>query len=160
MRVFRLPLLPLVNGGRTMIDLVYVDDVAALMWAAAQQATTNPDWEGTRIYNAGPGEPVSLLDFVAAYRQVTGRAPRIVTASPSALLAFARYAGPILRPLVHPLLPGSDAVLTVRGIELQCTDLLLDMSSAKRELGFAPRYSLVDGLAETVNGIGRSRTSG
>lgn len=149
LRVLRLPLLPLVNGGRTLIDLVHVDDVASLMWAAARQAA-EPGRQGTRIYNAGPGRPVSLLDFVAAYRQVTARAPRIVNVSPAALRAFARFAGPVLRPLARPLIAGADALLTVRGIDIQSTDLWLDMSRADQELGFRPRISLPEGLAACI----------
>jgi 2-alkyl-3-oxoalkanoate reductase len=137
----RLPLLPLVSGGRNIFDMVYVQDVAELMWLAAG----SPAAAG-RTYNAGPGRPRSISDLVAAYKRLTGRGPRIVEARPWAM----RLSAGLVRPLLGRLAPGAEAALTPAGLALMQHHLHLDMSRAKRELGFWPRFDLDDGLALTL----------
>lgn len=140
----RLPILPLVNGGRTLFDMIYARDVAELMWRAVQ---ANAD--GCRIYNAGPGEPTTLEDLVAAFRRLTGRGPRIVPVT-SAMVRRSRL---VARPLVARLAPGAEVTLSPRGIELMSLDLFLDMSRAANELGFRPRFSLEEGLRRTLRAL-------
>ncbi len=70
-------------------------------------------------------------------------------------MAFARYGGAILRPLLRPIVAGADAALTVQGVELQNADFLLDTGRAERELGFKPQYSLSAGLGETLRGYAK-----
>jgi nucleoside-diphosphate-sugar epimerase len=140
----RLPLLPLVNGGRTLFDMIYARDVAELMWRAAQ---ANAD--GCRIYNAGPGSPTTLEDLVVAFRRLTGRAPRIVPVS-SAMVRRFRW---LARPLAARLAPGAEVTLSPRGIELMSLDLFLDMRRAADELGYRPRFSLEEGLRLTLDAL-------
>lgn len=119
-RLARLPLLPLIDGGRTLLDLIYVGDVAELLWLAAQSAAAV-----NRIYNGGPGSPTSLRDFVLALRSVTGRGPRIV----SIPAGWVRPGAALLPPLA-----------------LALQDLHLDMRRAAAELDFAPGIGLAEGL--------------
>lgn len=141
LRLASLPLLPLVHGGRRLFDLVYVRDVAELMWHAAR----SPAAAG-RTYNAGPGAPTTLRDLVDVFRRLTGRGPRILSVSPD----WARRSSSLLRPLLARLAPGADAALTPAGIDLMSRDLHLDMACAARELRFRPRFSLEQGLAATL----------
>lgn len=140
----RLPLLPLVNGGRTLFDMVYARDVAELMWRAAQANT-----DGCRIYNAGPGSPTTLEDLVTAFHNLTGRGPRIVPVSSTMVRRFRWLA----RPLAARLAPGAEVALSPRGIELMSLDLFLDMSRAADELGYRPRFSLEEGLQLTLDAL-------
>ncbi len=140
----RMPLLPLVNAGKPMMDLVYVRDTAELMALAA----SHPAAVG-RTYNAGPGTPTSLADLAHAYRDLTGKGPHIMNVNP----AIAKRTTWLSRPIASRLIPGAEAALTPAGIVLMTRDLHLDMGRARRELGFEPRYSLKDGLAETLQGI-------
>ena len=142
LQLARLPLLPLVDGGRRLFDLVYVRDVAELMWRAA----CSPAAAG-RTYNAGPGTPTTLRDLVRAYRKLTGRGPRIVPVAPS----WARRGSRLVRPLLARLAAGAEAALTPAGIDLMSCDLHLDMTRAARELDFRPDYSLEQGLAATLD---------
>jgi nucleoside-diphosphate-sugar epimerase len=135
----RLPLLPLVNGGETLLDMVYAGDVAELMWRAAQR-----DEAGSRTYNAGPGAPTSLKALVAAFRQVTGRAPHIVPISAGMVLRLSH----LVAPLAARLAPGLEATLSPRGVELMCQDIHLDM---RRAALFAGRGSAAD-LGELGSG--------
>jgi nucleoside-diphosphate-sugar epimerase len=147
LRLARLPVLPLVNGGRQRLDLVYAADVAALLWAAAR----HPAAAG-RVYNAGSGQPISLYELITLYKQLTGRGPHILPVPSRALAGVAGVGRPLLRPLgrwgaavASSLSPQALALLTL--------DLQLDIRRATAELGYRPRYRLAEGLALTLGYI-------
>lgn len=141
LRLARLPLLPLVHGGEARFDLVHAHDVARLLWRAA----TREEAVG-RIYNAGPGTPTTLRQLVEAYRRLTGRGPRILSVTEAA----ARRFGGLGRPLVARLAPGAEAALTPEGLALMARDMHLDMGRAKQELDYRPRFTLEEGLRDTL----------
>jgi nucleoside-diphosphate-sugar epimerase len=139
-----MPILPLVKGGKTLFDIVYVADVVRLLWVASQANAADG-----RIYNAGPGRPTSIYDLINAYRTLTGKGPRILTISARAAARFA----PLSRRLLARVAPGTEGAMTPAGLQLMNQDLYLDISRAERELGFRPGYSLEDGLRETLKGL-------
>lgn len=141
LRLVSLPILPLVNGGRNLLDLAYVQDVVELMLRASRAEAAVG-----RVYNAGPGAPTSLADLAAAYRRVTGRGPRIVAVSVEA----ARRSAPLSRWLLARMVPGAQAFLTPAGLDLMARDIHLDMSRARDELGYVPRFNLEQGIAATL----------
>lgn len=142
LRLARLPLLPLVHGGRTLFDMVYARDVAELLVQAAQREAA-----AGRVYNAGPGRETTLRRLVAAYRRLTGRGPLIVPVSPAA----ARRMSGVGRLLLARLAPGAEAALTPQGLDLMAQDLHLEMGRAREELGYRPRFTLEEGLRETLD---------
>jgi nucleoside-diphosphate-sugar epimerase len=144
LRLARSPLLPLVNGGRNLMDLVYVRDVAQLLWCAAQSEAA-----AGRIYNAGPGRPTTLYDLVQAFRLARGRGPAIIDVRP---WVAARTAW-LSRLLVKPFFPEVEGALTAEGIALMSLDLHLDMRRAAAELDFHPQFDLDRGLALTLGSI-------
>lgn len=148
LQLARLPLLPLIDGGRRLFDLIYVRDVAELMWRAAHAPAATG-----RVYNAGPGTPVTLRDLVDAYRHLTGRGPRILSVDPT----WARRSGRLLRPLLARLVPGAGAALTPAGVDLMSRDLHLEMTRAANELNFHPRFTMTQGLAATLKHISGPR---
>jgi len=141
LKLTRLPVLPLVNAGRNLFDLVYVRDVAELLLAAGRS-----DAAVGKAYNAGPGVPTSLRDLVEAYRLVTGRGPRIVPVS----VEVVRFSARPSRWLLARLAPGAEAMLTDTGLALMSKDLHLDMSQARIDLDYQPRFSLEQGIAATL----------
>lgn len=141
LQLARMPVLPLVNGGRTLFDMVYVADVVELLWLAGQLAQADG-----RIYNCGPGRPTSIKKLVDAYRQLTGKGPRVLTISAGSAARFA----PFTRRFLAQIAPGAEAAMTPKGLQLMSQDLHLDISRAEKEMGFRPRFSLVDGLAATL----------
>lgn len=141
LRLARLPLLPLVNGGSSLMDLVYARDVAELLWCVGEAETADG-----RVYNAGPGRETTLRDLVAAYHTLTGEGPRIVAVSPH----VAGRTAWLSRRLVKPFVAEAEAALTREGLALMDRDLHLDMTRAAVELGFRPRFTLQEGLAETL----------
>jgi nucleoside-diphosphate-sugar epimerase len=144
LRLARLPVVPLVEGGRNLLDLAHVDDVADLMIRAARQ-----DAAINRVYNAGPGVPHTLADLVNTYRSLTGRGPRIVPVS----LAAASRSAWLTRWLISLVDPDAGAVMTPDGLALISLDMHLDMTRARQELGFTPAYDLARGLASVLNGM-------
>ena len=141
LRLARMPLLPLVNGGNNLMDLVCVVDVADLLWRAA-----TCDAAVGREYNAGPGRPATLRDLVHAYKRVTGKGPVIVPVLPG----VARHTAWLSRAVTRPFLPEIASALTPEGIALMSRDLHLDMSRADEELDFRPQFDLERGLALTL----------
>lgn len=73
------------NYGKMQRDFTYIDDiVAGVSLAIDKPATADPDWSGSqpdaassyapyKIYNIGCGNPVNLLDYIAAIEKATGK---------------------------------------------------------------------------------------
>ncbi len=73
------------NQGRHRRDFTYIDDIVeGVLRCLDRPASANPDWSGLtpdpassnapwRIYNIGRGEPVALLDYIAALEKALGR---------------------------------------------------------------------------------------
>jgi len=141
LRLARLPLLPLINGGRNSLDLVFAGDVAELMWRAGSSEAGSG-----RVYNAGPGKHTSIYDLVQSYRRITGKGPIILPVTAAA----AHRTAWLSRRLVKPFIPEAEAALTPAGLRLMEHNHQLDMSRAAEELGFYPRFDLDQGLARTL----------
>jgi nucleoside-diphosphate-sugar epimerase len=142
LRLARLPVLPLVNGGRNLLDLVYARDVAELMLRASQAEIAIG-----RVYNAGPGTPTTLRELVAIHRRLTGHGPRIIPVSAAAIERSAWISGWFLARFA----PEARALFSPTGLALMSQDNHLDMSRAEADLGFRPRYSLEQGVAATLS---------
>jgi nucleoside-diphosphate-sugar epimerase len=144
LRLARLPILPLVNGGRNSLDLVYAADAAELMWRAGSSE------KGVgQVYNAGPGKHTSLYDLVQSYRRLTGRGPVIIPVSAAA----SRRTSWLSRRLVKPFMAEAAEALSPEGLSLMDRDHLLCMIRAAHDLGFYPRFDLDQGLAQTLKNI-------
>ncbi len=140
----RLPILPLADGGRHLIDIVHCADVVDLMWRAGAL----PQAAG-RVYNAGAGTPVSLRRLVEAVAAALG--VRVRTCSvPQSLL---RLASPVAQRYVGTVSPRSIQLVSATGLDLILGDVYFDVSRAKRELGWAPAVELQDGLATAVRDL-------
>ena len=143
LRLARLPVLPLINGGHNSLDLVFAGDVAELLWHAGCSET------GTgQVYNAGPGKHTSIYNLVQSYRRITGKGPIILSVTPKTSRRTAWFA----RRLVKPFIAEAAAALTPGGLSLIGRDLCMDMSRAAQDLGFYPRFDLDQGLARTLRG--------
>ena len=153
LRLAQLPVLPLINGGRNLMDLVYVRDVAELMWLAGGSAAAAGE-----AYNAGPGRHTSIHDLIHAYRSITGSLrPIIVSVSPQT----SRRTAWLSRRIVKPFIAEAQSALTPQGLSLMSRDLHLDMSKAARDLDFKPRFDLYQGLTLTLeSGAGREARGG
>jgi len=141
MRLAKLPVLPLVEGGRNLIDLVYVRDVTELMLQASRAEAAIG-----KVYNAGPARPTSIRELVDAFRRLTGHAPRIIPVPLATLSLVASLA----KRFVARFAPSSMAILSPTGLAILSRDSRLDISRARNELNYNPRFSLKQGLASTL----------
>lgn len=129
----RLPIVPLPEGGRALVQPIHQSDLTRSIRAALAIAWTGPE----AIVVAGP-TPVSYADFVRAIARAAGlRPPRIVPVPASILLA--------LTPLTHlPLLPRIEPSEIRRLLE----DKSFALDAMRSTLGVEP-IDLDAGLALT-----------
>ena len=138
-RLGRMRLAPLPRGGRRLVDLVYVSDVADAVVAAA----TVPVAAG-RAYNITDGESHTYRDLLLARARVMGRRPVIIPVPGRAvvmalqLLMWLRQAGGR---------PGDWAgqVERVRAFDL---DMHYSIDAARRDLGYRPQVGLMQGFRQ------------
>ncbi len=137
-RLVRMPVLPLVRGGRHLLDITSALDVAELAVIAASSAAA-----AGRVYNATSGHPTSLADLVTILHEVEGTPrPLIVPISEGAM----RFSAPLARWIVAVVAPGLEGTMSSVGTSYSSHDVYYDMRRAQDELGFTPRYDFRAGL--------------
>jgi nucleoside-diphosphate-sugar epimerase len=133
--------LRIIGRGDNLADLTYIDNVvdALLLCAAAPAAALG------RTYNITNGETVRLWDMVARLSQALGYPPphRRVSLRAALVLAGALE-------LAYALLPGREPPLTRYTVRMLGQEATLDISAARRDLGYTPRVSLDEGLRRFV----------
>jgi dihydroflavonol-4-reductase len=137
-RMVRLPVLPLVGGGRHLLDIASAIDVAGLAVAAASA----PGAAG-RVYNASSGHPVSLRDIIAILHEVEGTPRPLIMPVSEGLM---RFSAPVAQRIAAVLVPGMESTMSSVGASYSAHDVYYDMSRAGAELGFQPRYDFRRGL--------------
>ena len=140
-KLARVPILPLVDGGVHYLDLVYVDDVVDLAWRASQSEAAE-----RKIYNAGCGKPLRLHEYFEILGGFEGFEPRIVAASPHLSMRLRKLAGFYLSLTA----PGAEVLLSASGIRLMSQDVHFDMTRAENDLGPLLHTSFREGLAATL----------
>jgi nucleoside-diphosphate-sugar epimerase len=145
----RLPVLPVVRGGRHVLDLVHADDVAELLWAASR----SPAAARGRAYNAASGAPVPLRRVVDAVAAALGRRARVLSVSPAVLRASA----PLGRLYLRAFAPEAGFLLGPVGIGLMGRDVSFDVSRARAELGYSPQADVAERLTAAVRSAERRR---
>jgi nucleoside-diphosphate-sugar epimerase len=144
LQLARLPVLPLVDGGSRLIDLVHAADVAELMWRAAER----PQAAGA-VYNAASGAPVTLRRLIDELAEVFHVRPRTWSVPRRVF----RRTGPLARWYVGKVSPEAESLVSKRGLELMLQDVYFDVSLAQRELAYAPRVDLRSGLASAARAL-------
>jgi len=132
---------PLVDGGRHLLDMVYVTDVAeALVLAAAK-----PEANG-QIYNVTDGKAHTIRELIELFGKILGREPRTIDVPFPVAYGFAalswawsRLRRPSQEPLIHP-----GAVCSM------ARSHHYDISKIKEELGYRPKVELEEGLRRAI----------
>ncbi|MBI3513002.1 MAG: hypothetical protein HY060_02910, partial [Proteobacteria bacterium] len=135
--------LPLPDGGRRLIQPIFIDDVAAAVVAAVERA----DCDGPPLVLAGPA-PLRYRDLIAACADALGRHARVLPV-PLGLLAGAAA----LAARLGIALPLNAAELRRAG-----EDKRFDVAPMIARLGVRPRdfaAGLARARAAIVNGAGR-----
>lgn len=137
LRQVRAGRLRIIGAGDNVADLTYIDNVvdALLLCAEAPAPALG------RPYNLTNGEPVRLWDMVARLCQALGYSPPRKRISLGAALALAGALE-----AVYTLLPGREPPLTRYTVRMLAQDATLDITAAQRDLGYAPRVSVEEGM--------------
>lgn len=129
---------PLIRGGRALIDLSYVDNVveACLLGLTARRSALG------RPYNITNGEPTELRLLLPRLFAALGEPLRSLELPWSVAMAAAGTLEALSR-----LRPGQpEPPLTRFAVASIGLSQTLDISAARRELGYAPRVSIEEGI--------------
>jgi nucleoside-diphosphate-sugar epimerase len=131
--------LPRLGDGKNRVDLTHIDNAVQ----AVELAIVAPERALGRAYNITNGEPVLFWDVIARLCDTLSLPPPKRALSQRTALWIARSLE-----LGHHLL-GRDRepLLTRFGAEMLTRTMTLDITRARRELGYAPRVSMEQGLA-------------
>ncbi|CAA6603734.1 Nucleoside-diphosphate-sugar epimerase [Rhodospirillaceae bacterium LM-1] len=136
-RVARRGIVPMPDGGKAMVDVTCVANVVEALLCAASAAGVSG-----RIYNISNGVPISVEKLLRSALDSMGMQASL---RPVPLKAALFVAG-LVEGASH-LMGGWEPPVTTYSLGLLGYDQTLDITAAKRDLGWAPRQSLEDGLA-------------
>lgn len=129
--------MPLIGGGNALIDPTYCSDAAQAMRLAASAPGV-----GGRVFNITSGQAVPLRELLVLLADALHLPLRTRTLPYGLAMTMARVfeaTHRLLRPSVEP-------VLTRHAAAALGLSLTLDISAARRDLGYRPRVSLGEGL--------------
>ncbi len=139
-RLARRGLVPLFGGGDGLVPWVYVSDVVSATLAIAERPAA-----AGRTYIVSDADSHRFADVVLAVAEALGRkrggfiVPKAIALPPVALVEWAAMA------------LGRVPPFTVHRLESVCGRRLFSIDRARRELGYAPRVGLREGMARAVN---------
>ena len=137
-RLAQLSLLPMLAGGRNLVDVASAQDVAAVLAAAA----FHPGAAG-QIYNAASGHPSSPRELLAVLHEVEGTPiPRIVPLSPLLM----RLLAPLGRSVLAGAAPGMEGMVGTLATRYGRRDVFYDMGRVADQLGVRPHHDFRSGL--------------
>jgi nucleoside-diphosphate-sugar epimerase len=130
-----------IGSGFQPLSLVYVENLVDAMLAAAER----PQAVG-QIYHITDGEPVTRRQLAGALCDGLG----LARPTRSVPYLVAKAASHILE-ATYRLLGKREAPLLNRfRLKFMATPLTFSIEKARRELGYEPRYSFKEGIAETL----------
>ena len=132
--------LPLIAGGRALVDTTYVDNAAEALVAALDAVHPGAVVAG-RAYLVANGEPRPIRDLLLGICHAMGEQPRTV-AVPAGV---ARVVGSVLE-RVWPWFTEAEPPLTRFVAEQMATAHWFDLSTTFRDLAWRPRVSIDEGL--------------
>nr|WP_220789809.1 NADH-ubiquinone oxidoreductase [Gluconacetobacter johannae] len=128
----RLPVIPLPQGGRSLVQPIHQDDVTRSLLAALERR-----WEGPHALVIAGGTAVAYRDFAAMVARRAGLRPRAILPVPMWTMRLAALATGLV-----PGLPTVGAAEIRRLLE----DKAFDIGPMQRELGLTP-MTLEEGLS-------------
>lgn len=126
-----------------LIDTIHVDNAADAHLLAAERLSPGSAIAG-KVYFISQGEPVPLWDMVNRLLDAAGAPPVTRTAPTWLALALARGFETVSRLTNDPREPRLTRFL----VREMSTAHWFDISAARRDLGYAPRISIAEGLAQ------------
>jgi nucleoside-diphosphate-sugar epimerase len=130
------------------IDPCHVDNAALAHVLAIEKLTPESAIAG-KAYFIGQGEPMSIENFLNALLRAGGFPPekrRMSALSARALATAARAGADSASPLINPYL-----------LELFSHASWFNLTAAKRDLGYTPKLTTVEGMSRLFTALTRSR---
>jgi len=130
-------------GPDKLIDSVYVDNAARAHLLALDGLDSAPETVGGKVYFISNGEPVTQGYIIAGLLKAAGVEVEIQPVSPRLAIS----AGSLLEKTWKLFGIDSDPPLTRWSAVHLSTAHWFDISAARRDLGYEPEISIVEGLA-------------
>ena len=129
---------PQVGGGRALVDVTYVGNVAVAVEAALQSRVPGDG----RSFNLTNGEPMPVAELLTMLFSALDMQVRMVRLPRHAALLLARFAEAVAR--CRPGRP--EPRLTRYGVGVLGFSQTLDIGAARRQLGYVPEVSVGEGV--------------
>jgi len=142
-RLIRFGRVPLLRGGKALVDMTYVDNVVDAI-EAALALPRNPV-DALPIFNISNGEPIEIGDLFGRISRSFGLPLNPVHRPYAAVDFIAR-----LLEFGAPLAPGWEPPFTRYSLGTIAFSQTLDLSRAREILGYRPRINLAEGIRRTV----------
>lgn len=131
--------LPQIGNGRNLVDLTYVENVVHALLLAASAETANG-----KTYTITNDEHAPLWQVIREVLQRLGLRSQLRRVP----LSMALGAASLME--ARAALIGVEPLLTRYSVLILARTQTYDISAAKRDLGYAPRVSLADGITRTL----------
>lgn len=138
---------PLVNRGQSLLDLVYASDVAdALILASTKNEAIG------QAYNITDGGQRTIGELLQTVAQLLGIKPRLINV-PYVVAYGAAWATHAVSRILKPRAEVSIPLINPATIRASARDHHYDISKAKRELGYEPKVDLEQGLRNALKPV-------
>jgi nucleoside-diphosphate-sugar epimerase len=129
--------------GRALLQPVHVGDVARGFRAAMES-----DKASGQIYNLSSNAPVTLTEYAQCAKELLGSKSEFTFVPMETILTKLNTNKGALGFLRELLFKGK---AKQAGLRFLCEHMWVDISKAKRELGYAPKVSLAESLRDSLN---------
>lgn len=141
LRLLRYGRLPLLRGGRALLDMTYVDNVVHAVKLSMKLAPSDT----AQVFNISNGEPIAAADLFAKMAEQFGIPLNTVHRPYIVADLFAR-----LLEGVAKLRPRWEPPFTRYSLATLAYSQTLDLSRARDVLGYSPAVTLDEGIARTA----------
>ena len=121
----------LANGGKGIFNHLYIDNLVEALLLATEKASNGS------IFNITDGARTTWREFYTQLAEMAGQSP------PASMPALAMRTAVKLR--------GKKLGLTVAAVDMLCRQQAYSIEKARRELGYVPKVTLDEGMAEVSN---------
>lgn len=146
--------LRLVGDGRSLVDVIYVDNAAEAHLLAADKLAPDSVVAG-KAYFLSQGEPIAVADMINGLLKAAGLDPVTRSISPTTAEAL----GGLLEFVYAGLRIEREPPMTRFLARQLSTAHWFDISAAKRDLGYRPRVSTSEGLERLAKALAQDRAS-
>lgn len=132
--------LPLINGGKALMDITYVDNVVDAITLSLTKETKDPH----QIYNITNGEPKTFIELMS----LLGQKMQIPIKTRNMSFNRAYYSAKALEWAFRSFNIKKEPPVTCYSVGLLAKSMTLDITKARKELGYYPKISIEEGLEE------------